>query len=99
MSNKDYGKYSRPISEEVVTEETSVEEVVEKETITKTGIVTDCIKLNVRELPNKDANILCEILVLTEVQINEEESTEEFFKICTATGVEGFCMKKYIVIR
>lgn len=99
MSNKDYGKYSNPISEEVVTEETPVEELVEKETIVKTGIVTDCLKLNVRELPSKDANVLCEILALAEVQINEEESTEDFFKVCTATGIEGFCMKKYIVIR
>lgn len=96
--SKDFEKYSKLISEEVVTEET-VEEPVETEAVVKTGVVTDCLKLNVREQPNKEAKVLCEILALSEVQIDETKSTEDFFKVYTSTGIEGFCMKKYIVIR
>jgi hypothetical protein len=33
-----------------------------------------------------------------EVAINKEESTAEFYKVCTASGVEGFCMKKFITV-
>jgi hypothetical protein len=31
--------------------------------------------------------------------IDEKESTEEFYKVCTAAGIEGFCMKKFIAIQ
>lgn len=64
-----------------------------------TGVVTDCLKLNVRKAPNADAEIVSVIPALTEVTINPEESTNEFYKICTADGICGFCMKKYIAVR
>lgn len=62
------------------------------------GIVTDCFSLNVREKPNKNAAIISELKVSSEVMIDEEGSTRDFYKICTATGIEGFCMKKFITI-
>lgn len=91
MTNKtDYNK----ISKEIVEVE-SVEEVASEP---KLGIVTDCILLNVREEPKSDANIICTIEALTEVEIDENNSTEEFYKIYTKAGIEGFCMKKFIVV-
>lgn len=63
-----------------------------------TGIVTDCTKLNVREDPYSTARILGTITADTELIINEEESTTEFYKIYTASGIEGYCMKKFITI-
>lgn len=76
-----------------------VEEVVEEaSTKPKAGIVTDCLKLNVREKPDKDSDIVCEITASTELVIYEEESTEEFYKICTYSGIDGYCMKKFITI-
>lgn len=63
------------------------------------GIVTDCRLLNVRKEANTDSPIICVIPALSEVMIDPTESTDEFYKVCTAAGVEGFCAKKYIVIK
>ena len=62
------------------------------------GVVTDCAKLNVRKAPEVTAPIICTIPRDTEVEVLFEESTDEFYKVLTATGVEGFCMAKYIAI-
>ena len=60
------------------------------------GVVNGCSKLNVRELPNANAEVLCKIDRYSRVEIHVEESTSEFYKVCTEAGVEGFCMKKFI---
>jgi len=65
----------------------------------KIGFVTNCKKLNVREKPRTDAPIICEVDYQTELTIDEKESTEEFYKVYTAAGIEGFCMKKFIAIQ
>lgn len=62
------------------------------------GAVTDCAKLNVRKAPNANAPIICTIPRNTEVEVFFEESTDEFYKVLTASGIEGFCMAKYIAI-
>ena len=62
------------------------------------GIVHQCLTLNVREEPDKDSGVVCSIQCLTEVMVDEEESTQDFYKICTASGIEGYCMKKYISV-
>lgn len=63
------------------------------------GVVTDCLRLNIRETPASDGNVMSIIDCLTEVMVDLESSTNEFYKISTATGVEGFCVKKYIALR
>lgn len=65
----------------------------------RTGVVIDCVKLNVRKSPATDANILAEIPVGTKVQIIDKESTKDFYHVCTATGIDGFCMKKFIKVK
>jgi len=65
----------------------------------KIGLVTDCNKLNVRERPTVESPVVCEVVSQTELMIDEKESTEEFYKVCTAAGIEGFCMKKFIAIQ
>jgi len=65
----------------------------------KIGFVTNCKKLNVRKEPKTDSDIVCEIDYQTELMIDENESTEEFYKVFTAAGIEGFCMKKFIEIQ
>lgn len=62
------------------------------------GKVVDCIKLNVREEPSTKASVVFEINVGSMVFIDETCSTDEFYKICTEHGVEGYCMKKFIEI-
>lgn len=63
-----------------------------------TGIVVDCRKLNVREQMHTGATVLCELPVSAEVQIIADEYHNEWYHIFTASGIEGFCMKKYIEI-
>lgn len=63
------------------------------------GRVTDCTKLNIRENPESDAdNVLGVIPVNAEVMIDESESTDEFYKVYTESGLEGFCMKEFIEV-
>lgn len=81
--------------------ESVVEPVVETvETVTLpaavTGVVVDCARLNVRVAPFASANAICTIASGAEVTINVDESTDEWFSICTASGVDGYCMKRYI---
>lgn len=63
------------------------------------GVVTECVRLNIRETPSADGDVVAVIDLLTEVVVDLEDSTDEFYKISTATGVKGFCMKKYIALR
>ena len=62
------------------------------------SIVTNCVRLNVRETPIITAKILSEVDVNSKLMIDKTESTEEWFKVYTETGIEGFCMKKFITI-
>lgn len=62
------------------------------------GIVCDCKNLNIRKQPAGDADVLGMLPAEAEVMVDESESTDEFFKVITASGLEGFCMKKYIMI-
>lgn len=72
--------------------------VTEVEAPKNLGKVIDCVKLNVREEPSTKAFVVFEIPVGSTVFIDETCSTDEFYKICTEHGVEGYCMKKFIEI-
>jgi uncharacterized protein YgiM (DUF1202 family) len=65
----------------------------------KIGLVSNCKKLNVREKPTVESPVVCEIDCQTELMVDEKESTEEFYKVYTVAGIEGFCMKKFIAIQ
>jgi len=108
MSKKDYTRYSnrRPETkkvEEPVAVERDVKELInepipEEAVVPCQGFVTDCVNLNVREEPSLDAHIVGTISGSTNLMVYEEESTDDFYKICTTSGVEGFCMKRYITL-
>ena len=68
------------------------------ETNDVTGFVSNCKRLNVRKRPDITAPVVCEIDSNSQVIINDNESTDDFYKISTAFGVEGFCMKKFIAV-
>ena len=79
--------------EEVVVE--PEETIVEVDAVVK-GKVTDCVKLNVR----RGAVLTSDIREVIEegaiVEINENRSTEDWYRVRTESGTEGFCMKEYI---
>lgn len=92
------GEVVAEIVEPVVEEEiVETEENVPAPAAPIIGVVTDCVKLNVRKEPSLDAPILRTILLATEVVINEEESTEDFYKVYVE-GLSGFCLKAKINI-
>ena len=115
MSKKDYTKFSKNHSEDRTNlESTSIPEVVyplpedDLPSIVVDGIkqkpviygkVVNCVKLNVRQNPSLNADILCCLDVNTEVEVDEDKSTNDFYAICTPSGREGFCLKKFIGIR
>ena len=63
------------------------------------GVVTECVRLNVRKTPSADGEIAAIVDCLTSVTVDLESSTDEFYKISAANGIEGFCMKKYIALK
>lgn len=113
MSKKDYTKFSHnkpehkkpevvveaPVEEVVETPvEESIVEVIENIEPSKVGVVVDCARLNVRNAPNANADIVCTINASVNLVIDEAESTDDFYAICTESGIEGYCMKKFIKI-
>ena len=88
-------KIVEQIEEVVVEPEEKTEEAVEVKDVVK-GKVTDCIKLNVRS----GALITSDIREVIEegaiVEINEKRSTDDWYSVCTESGIKGFCMKEYI---
>lgn len=63
-----------------------------------TGIVTDCRKLNIRAKPDIDSEVLAAVNCLDELRIDPSASIDEWYAVCTAVGVEGFCMKKFVAV-
>ena len=74
-----------------------VEEAPKKES--KVGTVHNCAKVNLRRSPYKDSdgkNIITSLILGTAVIIDDEKSTDEFYKVTTEDGLEGYCMKQFI---
>lgn len=114
MSFKNYSKYSgqskkskheemvakneetvQAVADEIIEEivNPKVEEIVD-------GFVSGCTKLNVRSEANKDSKILCVINEKAEVLVHVvENDSGDFYKVRTSSGIEGYCMKKYITIK
>ena len=74
------------------------DEEIEKESSNVFGVVTNCIKLNVRNKPEIGSTKICTIWSDTKVMIDLKESTDEWYKVYLSEGINGFCMKKYISI-
>lgn len=53
--------------------------------------------LNVRETPDFDSDILCDVRSGEEFEIDNEESTKKFYKIYTSSGVEGYVARKFVM--
>lgn len=60
--------------------------------------VANCLRLHIYAEPSKESEIICKVRYLTELSIDLENSTEEFYKVCTAIGAEGFCEKDLVTV-
>lgn len=63
------------------------------------GHVAGCAKLNVRADASLFADVVCTLDVMSEIMIDVNKSTKDWLYICTATGIEGYCMKKFVDAR
>ena len=62
------------------------------------GVVVGCANLNVREEASVDSEIISVLEEGDEIMVNDVDSFEDFYGVCTASGIEGYCMKKYIKV-
>lgn len=60
------------------------------------GTVMGCEKLRVRPTPDTDQEEITLIDEGSTVKISLEDSTEDFYKVKTDDGIEGYCMKSFI---
>lgn len=113
MSKHNYSNYSKPKTKPEIEEKPVVQEaepIIEGQTVIPEmpepevseaklpGIVGNCARLNVREEPNKMADIIAVLEAGSEVQLTSEEPVNGFYKVITADGREGYCMCDYISI-
>ena len=101
MSKKNYDKTETVEQVENLIEETPIETEPVEQPIEPEPVegVVDCAKLNVRSDATVDSEPVGIIDKDAKVFVYEDESTEEFYKVCTATGLEGYCMKKFISVQ
>lgn len=106
MARQNYNKMSKPKTEQPaeveVTEAAEVNEVTESVEPAKkidfiTGKVANCVKLNIRVKPSKEAKIDRIVDAGFEVKINEEKSTDGWYFV-SFKGGKGYCMKDFIEI-
>lgn len=62
------------------------------------GIVGNCTRLNVRDDPNKMADVIAVLEAGSEVQLVNEDPVNGFYNVITADGREGYCVCDYIRI-
>lgn len=65
------------------------------------GVVANCMSAQVFEYPSEDAQVIKYINALTDVMVEIDDFDYEFsdfYKICTETGLEGYCLKKFIAV-
>ena len=60
------------------------------------GYVSGCGKLNIREAPDLYSNVLLVAEEYTKLVIDMHKSTRDWFHVYTESGVDGYCMKKYV---
>lgn len=79
-----------------------MEEVIEEYVMSfddSRGVVVNCAYCPVYDRPVADPfREIVKLAMLSDVLINRDESTEDFYKVCTETSVEGYCEKKYIAV-
>lgn len=63
------------------------------------GVVVNCLSLKVLEAPVPDADALAVLSALDEVAVYLAQSNDTFYKVRTPDGIDGFCMRKFIVLR
>lgn len=75
------------------------EDIAPVQSTTKTGVVSNCEILNIRKTPSIKSERLGSINAGSEVIIDTERSTDEWYAVYTETGMEGFCMSAFVTVK
>lgn len=62
------------------------------------GVVDTFSEAVIRDKPSVFGDMVCVLKNGTVVEIDEKESTKDFYSISTPFGVEGYCLKMYLTI-
>ena len=98
------------VDETVVTEVAEVTEVVDEpvapvdepevlENPVTVGVVSGCRLLNIRLRPDLEAPILCFVRCESELTVDLQESSSDWLRVCSADGVKGYCLARYVYIK
>lgn len=63
------------------------------------GIVSNCETMTIRAEPSIIGDVIGTLPSGSEVMIEDEKPLSGFYKICTASGIEGYCMKHFVKMR
>lgn len=94
-------KVENEVKEEIVEQDVITEETVQEVEEVCTGVVIKCTQLNIRKKPIKDdkkAPVVEVVKAGDKLTIDKEGSTDQWYKVTTASGKKGFCMKDYVKI-
>ena len=61
----------------------------------------NCERLNIRSKPQRDkdnSNVLCVVDIDAKLLIDEEKSNVIWYAVTTETGIDGYCMKKFVTV-
>ena len=94
---KSLADVTEEVEEEIAKVNESKEATKEADS-TVVGYVSGCLKLNIREEGYPGANVVCVVPEKTALLIEVAESNDEWYKVYTETGMEGFCMKQYVTL-
>lgn len=100
----DYTSYSNDeftqVEEPNIVDDISIEgeeEIVDEKVLM--GVVYNCSRVYVRSDANKDSEPLTDLEKGSEVLVTgtfDDSDNVGWYKICTATGVEGYIMSKFV---
>lgn len=76
----------------------NISEVI-KEDVLLTAVVTNCFRLNIRKEPDKSADIVTVVDILTQLKVDEKQSTDNWYYVLDGNGNSGYCMKQYVSIK
>ena len=65
----------------------------------KSGVIVNCLWAPVREKPNNDSHVICELAALSEISVDERKTFDAFYYIHTPSGDEGYCLKEFVVLK
>ena len=97
-SQNEVSEEAQEIQETIEEVDESQNEVSEETVNNKSGKIFGYEKLYVRKEPSVDSEPVGIISINDDLAIDEHHSTDDFYKVYTSNGLEGYCVKKFIKI-